>query len=104
MKGMMDFSRAGWWQILAVDRGEALFGQKKALMRIGIDVLVPRYVDEFPTEYTKHEMLYVTSTEKAVPIPDAFCDVIYSVISLDHVKTLFPCAVNCAGSLNPEGN
>ncbi|MFO8144739.1 MAG: class I SAM-dependent methyltransferase [Candidatus Syntrophosphaera sp.] len=82
----------------------SLIWAKKALMRIGIDVLVPRYVDEFPTEYTKHEMLYVTSTEKAIPIPDAFCDVIYSVNSLDHVKNLVPMCSELRRVLKPGGD
>ena len=59
----------------------SLVWAKNASMRIGIDVLAQRYILHFPTEYRRHDMIYVTSTEYSIPIPDGFCDVVYSVNS-----------------------
>lgn len=73
-------------------------------MRIGIDVLVPKYVYAFPNEYVKHDMVYGTSTEKAIPLPDDFCDVIYSVNSLDHVKDLVKMCGELRRILKPGGH
>jgi len=83
-------------------RGSLIWAPSAAL-RIGIDVLVPRYVDAFPTEYPKHDMLYVTSTEAHIPIPDNFCDIIWSVNSLDHVRNLLPICSELRRILKPGG-
>lgn len=81
----------------------SLIWAKSASIRIGIDVLAQRYIQEFPKEYLKHEMIYVCSTESSIPIPDAFCDVVYSVNSLDHVKNLEVMCKELRRILKPGG-
>jgi SAM-dependent methyltransferase len=61
---------------------------KQAAMRIGIDVLAKRYVECFPTEHLKHQMIYLASTETSIPLPDESLDVLYTVNALDHVAHL----------------
>lgn len=56
-----------------------------AALRIGIDVLADRYVDAFTSNFLKHNMLYVKSTEKVVPLPTASVDVMFTVNAIDHV-------------------
>lgn len=81
----------------------SLIWAKQAALRVGIDVLVPQYIENFPTEFRKHEMVYVTSTESYIPLPDGFCDVVYSVNSLDHVKNLQPMCNELRRILKPGG-
>jgi len=81
----------------------SLVWAKSAALRIGIDVLAQRYIRDFPTEYRKHDMIYVTSTEKSIPIPDGFCDVVYSVNSLDHVRDLLAMCNEIRRILKPGG-
>lgn len=61
---------------------------KQAALRIGIDVIANKYIQCFPSEYLSHNMIYVTSTERSVPIPDETLDVLYTVNALDHVANL----------------
>lgn len=81
----------------------SLVWARSASIRLGIDILAQRYVQNFPTEYLKHDMVYVTSTEQSIPIPDAFCDVVYSVNSMDHVKDLLPMCNELRRILKPGG-
>lgn len=81
----------------------SLVWAKSASLRIGIDVLAQLYIQNFPTEYRKHDMIYVTSTERSIPIPDEFCDVVYSVNSLDHVRDLLPMCNEIRRILKPGG-
>lgn len=81
----------------------SLVWARSAKMRIGIDVLIPQYIEHFPNEYRKHDTLYVTSSEAAIPLPDEFCDVVYSVNSLDHVKNLVPICSEIRRILKPGG-
>lgn len=57
----------------------------KPKMKIGVDVLAAQYYENFPEELSKHNTIYVTSTEKVVPLPSAFCDILITLNSLDHV-------------------
>ena len=57
----------------------------KAKERIGIDVLT----DEYENLRSKpHNMRYVKSSEKEIPLPKASIDIIYTINSLDHVFDL----------------
>ncbi len=56
-----------------------------ALVRIGIDVLADRYADEFPNTIRAHGMVYVKSTEKVIPLPSDFVDVMFTLNAIDHV-------------------
>lgn len=58
---------------------------KNASMKIGIDILVDMYVDNFSSLPTKHGMAYLKSTENVIPLPDGFVDIMYSVNAIDHV-------------------
>lgn len=60
-----------------------------ALTRIGIDVLADRYADKFPEDIHSHGMIYVKSTEKNIPLPSNFVDVLYTLNAMDHVDN-FP--------------
>jgi SAM-dependent methyltransferase len=64
-----------------------------ALVRIGIDVLADRYADEFPKAISSHGMIYVKSTEKTIPLPSDFVDVLFTLNAIDHV-TDFPAMCN----------
>lgn len=56
--------------------------------RVGIDVLSTAYSREFPNDLRRHGMIYVTSTEHLIPMPDNSVDVMYSMNSLDHTANL----------------
>lgn len=55
-------------------------------LKIGIDILIPTYLDSFGETMLRHNMLYVSSTEKTIPIPDNFVDVLFTLNSMDHVE------------------
>ncbi len=61
---------------------------KNSMINIGIDVLAPQYTKEFGEEIIKQRMLYVTSGEKFIPIPDNTIDCLITMNSLDHVSDL----------------
>lgn len=51
--------------------------------RIGIDVLASAY-SQF--DIRSHGMTYVTSTERTIPLPSDFIDVMFTVNAMDHVS------------------
>jgi SAM-dependent methyltransferase len=63
----------------------SLVWAKSALLRIGIDVLADRYADEFTSNIVSHGMIYLKSTEKVIPLPDGFVDVMFTLNAMDHV-------------------
>lgn len=81
----------------------SLIWAKSALIRIGIDVLVDVYADHFKSNVISHNMIYVKSTEKVIPMASESIDVLYSLNALDHVKD-FPCMCNeLLRILKPKG-
>jgi SAM-dependent methyltransferase len=56
--------------------------------KIGIDVLSAAYSEEFPDDLRRHGMIYVTSTEHLIPMPNEIVDVMFSMNSLDHTANL----------------
>ncbi len=82
----------------------SLVWAKSAALRMGIDVLALRYIQNFPTEFRRHGMVYVTCSEEHIPLPDACCDVVYSVNSLDHVKHLLAMCNELRRILKPGGD
>ena len=64
----------------------SLVWARNALLRIGIDVLADRYADEFPNTIRSHGMIYVKSTEKIIPLPSDFVDVLFTMNAIDHVS------------------
>ncbi len=66
-------------------RGSLAWAQP-ARLRIGIDVLADRYADEFTSNIVSHDMIYVKSTEKVIPLPSNFVDVLFTLNAIDHVN------------------
>lgn len=60
-----------------------------ALLRVGIDVNADRYADVFTDGITSHGMIYLTSTEKVIPLPSDFVDIMFTLNAIDHVDN-FP--------------
>lgn len=56
-----------------------------ASVRIGIDVLSDRYCERFGDDIRAHGMVYVKSTERLIPLPSGFVDVMFTMNALDHV-------------------
>jgi|GEM_PF-681912 len=63
----------------------SLMWASPALLRIGIDVLADRYADEFTDNITSHGMVYLKATEKVIPLPSNFVDVMFTINAIDHV-------------------
>ncbi|MDZ4120964.1 MAG: class I SAM-dependent methyltransferase, partial [Candidatus Cloacimonadaceae bacterium] len=59
-----------------------------AAMKIGIDVLIPQYLRYFHTAMKTHAMVYLTSTETHIPLPDDSVDIVFVINALDHVSDL----------------
>jgi SAM-dependent methyltransferase len=53
--------------------------------KIGIDVLTAKYLELFGSVMKQHGMLYLSSTETMIPLPDAFLDVLFTLNAFDHV-------------------
>ena len=49
-------------------------------------MLADRYADEFPNTIRSHSMIYVKSTEKIIPLPSDFVDVLFTLNAIDHVS------------------
>jgi ubiquinone/menaquinone biosynthesis C-methylase UbiE len=64
-----------------------------AQLRIGIYVLADRYADEFFSNIISHRMIYLKSTEKAIPLPSDFVDIMFTINAIDHVEN-FPIMCN----------
>lgn len=52
----------------------SLVWAKNADLRVGIDVLSDRYVDHFKSNIIGHDMMYLKSTEKVIPVPSGLFD------------------------------
>lgn len=76
---------------------------KSPLMKIGIDVLASRYMEEFGETLIQHDMTYVTSTEKYIPLPNESVDCICTINSLDHVNNLEEMSKEILRILKPSG-
>ena len=74
-----------------------------ALLRIGIDVLSDRYAEEFPDEIASHNMVYVKSTEKVIPLPSDFIDVMFTLNAMDHVDQFETACNEIVRVLKPGG-
>ena len=71
--------------------------------RIGIDVLAKEYLDEFGASIISSNMVYVTSNEKYIPIPDNYVDCLITINSLDHVSDLMSMCNEIKRILKPGG-
>lgn len=81
----------------------SLVWARQASLKIGIDVLATKYLECFPLELISHGVIYVSSSELHIPLPDSICDYVYSVNSLDHVKNLLPMCNELRRVLKPGG-
>ncbi|MDZ4401090.1 MAG: methyltransferase domain-containing protein [Prosthecobacter sp.] len=63
----------------------SLVWAKNARLRIGIDVLTEVY-SRF--EIRTHDMVYVESSEKQIPLPSGYVDVMFTLNAMDHVVDL----------------
>ena len=74
-----------------------------AKLRIGIDVLADRYFDEFKTDLALHDMIYLKSTEKSIPLPSHFVDVVFTLNAIDHVDHFASMCSEIIRILKPGG-
>jgi SAM-dependent methyltransferase len=74
-----------------------------ASMRIGIDVLADRYADEFTSNILSHGMVYLKSTERVIPLPPDFVDVLFTVNAVDHVDNFLEMCGEIFRVLKPAG-
>jgi ubiquinone/menaquinone biosynthesis C-methylase UbiE len=56
-----------------------------ARLRIGIDVLADTYS---AFDIRSHDMVYVSSTERTIPLPSNFVDIMFTMNAVDHVSKL----------------
>ena len=75
----------------------------EARLRIGIDVLADRYFDEFKTDLAQHNMIYLKSTEKSIPLPSHFVDVVFTLNAIDHVDHFASMSSEIIRILKPGG-
>lgn len=108
MLSMADESNAGYMEDKVVadfgcgPRG-SLAWIPKARLKIGIDVLNLEYLKHFGASMKTHGMLYLTSTEDYIPLPDSSVDILYSMNSLDHVADLDRISLEIKRILKPGG-
>ncbi len=74
-----------------------------ALLRVGIDVLADRYFDEFKTDLALHDMIYLKSTEKSIPLPSHFVDIVFTLNAIDHVDHFTAMCSEILRILKPGG-
>ena len=76
---------------------------KSADLRIGIDVLVDQYADAFTEDITSHEMIYLKSTEKVIPLPPEFVDILFTLNAIDHVDNFSTMCAEMLRVIKPNG-
>lgn len=83
-------------------RGSLVWASQAAL-RIGIDVLADSYCDEFSNDVLAHGMIYLKSTEKAIPLPTGFVDIMFTLNAVDHVDDLPRISAEIIRVIKPGG-
>ena len=81
----------------------SLVWASSALLRIGIDVLADRYFDEFKTDLALHDMIYLKSTEKSIPLPSNYVEVVFTLNAIDHVDHFTAMCSEILRILKPGG-
>lgn len=71
----------------------SLVWARAASLRIGIDVLADQYADRFKDNVISHNMIYLKCTERVIPLPSDFIDVMFTLNAIDHVKNLQLCVM-----------
>jgi len=73
---------------------------KAARARIGIDVLADAYV-RFGIH--DHDMIYVSSDERRIPLPSNYVDVMFTMNAMDHVSSFSTMATEIIRVIVPGG-
>ncbi len=81
----------------------SLVWARSAILRIGIDVLADRYADEFSSNILSHGMIYLKSTEKVIPLPSEFVDILFTLNAIDHVDNFSVMCAEIVRVLKPGG-
>jgi SAM-dependent methyltransferase len=76
---------------------------ERATIRIGIDVLVDRYLAEFKQDLISHGMIYMKSSEVAIPLPSSYVDLLFTLNAMDHVHNLSAMSCELRRILKPNG-
>ena len=74
-----------------------------ASLRIGIDVLADRYADRFKHIIITHNMIYLKCTEKVIPMPSDYVDVMFTLNAMDHVDDFSKMCSELIRVLKPGG-
>lgn len=74
-----------------------------ATLRIGVDVLADRYADEFTDNIISHGMVYLKSTERVIPLPSNFVDIVFTLNAIDHVDNFSLMCSEVIRILKPGG-
>jgi len=61
----------------------SLIWANTAKIRIGIDILANKYTQ---FNIASHDMIYVCSTEKKIPLPSDYVDILFTMNAMDHVS------------------
>jgi SAM-dependent methyltransferase len=77
---------------------------QSARIRLGLDVLADRYFDRFGASMATHGMVYVRTTEQAIPLPSGSVDVMFTMNALDHVDDLDAMCREILRVLRPGGD
>jgi SAM-dependent methyltransferase len=81
----------------------SLVWAKSAKFRIGIDVLADKYADEFTDNIVSHGMIYLKSTEKVIPLPSDFVDIMFTINAIDHVDSFHAICKEILRVIKPGG-
>ena len=76
---------------------------KSPAVKIGVDVLAKQYIEAFGETLIQHGMIYVTSTEQYIPLPNESADCVCTINSLDHVNSLEMMSEEIIRILKPQG-
>lgn len=72
-------------------------------VKIGVDVLVDKYFEEFGDFLALDNTIYVKSNEKKITLPTNFVDYLYTINSLDHVDNLNDMVMEILRIIKPGG-
>jgi len=81
----------------------SLVWARSASLRIGIDVLADLYSDEFTENIISHGMIYLKCSEKVIPLPSEFVDVMFTLNAMDHVNSFSDMCSEIIRVLKPGG-
>lgn len=76
---------------------------KTPMLRIGIDILATVYLQSFGQCMLEHDMTYITSTERIIPLQSSLVDVMFTLNALDHVDDLECMSKEILRVLKPGG-